>query len=727
MGLFVFIILIWLICLASAFYSFKTDILSRFDKLNKEYERKYERLINRIADLEELPYIKELSERQQNNSIKQNMLNPSLKRENVNFEQDFAKPDFKIELNQHIKTTPRKDESKDIEGLFFGNIFNKIGAVVLIIAFGIFLKFVSQYIELTPLLKVSLALLSGAGMVFGAMNLFKKDEMKNYAAVLMGTGFGVLFITVYCACTLFQMLNIFSAFFTAILLLVFSNFIAKKYKSISTFIIGLIGAYLAPVIIGAGTISINYLFSYLIFVNLVSMAYVSKDSNKTPFNYANIVLTCLYVHIWSITGGKPLIILPFILWVLYLLFDMLLIKLMPKNRTILCWVNFIATSSYLISNYFETEKFFVSTGTLFMGIIYLVCAKAIKKYSNDAFLQYKNGAVFALFASIWFLPSYILKMFMFSVFGILFSFLSKEKSYLQKWGFTFIISSFLMIFSTGSLFSADAEEYLNYVYIFNQRTLFYLIPAFSSLIVAKFCKKFPVNLAETLKFFGISFCYLFIATEINILALKLQETDIANNAFDYVKNISYVILGIIYSLQLRRLSVTSALEIFNYAGYCAYALSLAALVILSFFMPDSLYTPVLNVRTFAIIFASGASIFYEYREKVEYFGYIAIFLGFLLLNFEGYKILEIFNVSDSGIILTSLWMIYAGILIISGIFANNKICKFSGIFIVITGLIKIFIFDIAGVEAVYKIIAFLITGVILMAISYYYAKKNSRN
>ena len=64
------------------------------------------------------------------------------------------------------------------------------------------------------------------------------------------------------------------------------------------------------------------------------MAYVSKDSDKTPFNYANIVLTCLFIHIWSLSQGKPLIILPFILWALYLLFDMLLIKLMPKPEPV---------------------------------------------------------------------------------------------------------------------------------------------------------------------------------------------------------------------------------------------------------------------------------------------------------------------------------------------------------------------------------------------------------
>jgi|GEM_PF-3328617 uncharacterized membrane protein len=713
---FIFIIIVWLIILTSAFCSFKTSVLLRLDWLNKEIYRRYdEKYCNPPQNEPEMKPV----------SLDNALCEEKIKSDSNKIEISDIKS-IKDEFKETDFETKAKDEIKDIENLFFGNIFNKIGAVVLIIAFGIFLKFVSQFIEFTPILKIVLALLSGAGMVFGAVYLFKNDKMRNYAAALMGTGFGVLFLTVYSAFAFFHMLNAYTASIAAILLLIFSNFIAKKYKAISTFIIGLIGAYLAPVIINSSvSVSVNHLFSYLIFINLVSMAYVSKDSDKTPFNYANIVLTCLFIHIWSLSQGKPLIILPFILWALYLLFDMLLIKLMPKTRTCLCWVNFISTASYLISNYFESEKYLVSLGTLLMGFVYILCANFIKKYSTDAFLQYKNGSIFALFAAVWFIPSNILKMFMFSIFGALLSFFSKEKEYLQRWGFGFIISSFLMVFSTGALFSSDISDFINYRYIFNERTLFYIIPSLSALSVSRFCKNFPVNLAETLKFFGMSFCYLFIATEINILALKLQNNNITNSAISYVKNISYVILGIIYSLQLRRLSVTSALEIFIYAGYLAFVLSAFCLIIISFLIPDLLYYPVLNIRTFAIIFAIGVSIFYECKEKVNYFGYFAVVLGFLLLNLECYKILDMLNSSDLGIVSTSLWMIYAGVLIISGIFANIKICKLSGIFIVIAGLIKIFFFDIAGVEAVYKIIAFLITGVILMIVSYYYAKRSN--
>ncbi len=707
MGFLILIIIIWLIALTSAFFDFKSNVLSRLEILSSELYQKHNSV--KIEPAEDKYNISP------DNFIKNDGIEENIDIKNI--KDEFSEFDFK---------TKNKDESKDIESLFFGNIFNKIGAVVLIIAFGIFLKFVSEHIEFTPLLKIVLSVISGAGMVFGAVYLFKTDKMRNYASALMGAGFGVLFITAYCAFALYQMLNIYTASLSAILLLIFSYLIAKKYKSISTFIIGLIGAYLSPVIIGSNSlISINYLFSYLIFVNLVSIAYVSEDSSKTPLNYVNMVITTVFAHIWAIKSGKPLIILPFIFWAVYLLFDMYLIKLMPKNKTYLCWVNFAVAASFLILNYFENEKYLVSLGTLLIGLIYSLCGRLIYKHSKDSALQYKNGSFFALYSAVWFIPSYLLKMFSFVISGVLISFLSKEKDYLQKWGFTFIISSFVMVFSTGALFSDNITEYLNYRYIFNTRTLFYLVPAIGAICVSKFCRKFPLNLSDFLYFIGISFCYLFIATEINILMLKLQNADITRAGFNYIKNISYVILGIIYSLQLKRIGKTSSLQIFNYTAYTAFVISSLALVILSFLMPDCLYYPVINIRTFAIILAVIASVFYEYKERINYFGYFAVFLGLYLINLECYKILELLNAYNLGIISTSLWMIYAGILIVSGIFFNIKICKMSGIFIVVTGLLKIFIIDTAGVEAIYKIIAFLITGVILMLTSYYYTKKKN--
>ncbi len=716
------VIAIWLVILTVSFYDFKSRVLSKLEQLkSKQSESEYPAAKTTI-----LPK-KELYDFEKSIKIDEAIKNSAQKED---YDVLFNKIEQEFEESIKEQTPAIQDfkdtQENDFENLFFGNIFNKIGAVVLIIAFGIFLKFVSSYIEFTPLLKISTALVCGAGMIFGAMFLFNKEKMKNYAAALMGTGFGVLFVTTFCAFSLYQMLNYFTASIVAILLLIFSYIIAQKYKNISTFIIGLIGAYLNPVIMTGGTpLSVNFVFGYLIFVNLVSIVYVSRNIDKTAFNYANILISCLFVHIWSIGGEKPTIIFPFILWAMYLFFDMLLIKLQPKEKTYICWVNFFAIMTFLISNYFETEKLYVCFGTLFIGLVYGICSYFAKKYSKDVEFQYKHGLVFAMFAAIWFLECSIYKMLLFAITGTTLSFLSEKQKFLQKWTFAFIMSAFSMIIPAKAIFTEDIQ---NYRCILNERILYYLIPAACSYGVAKFCKTLPKDFSSTLHIFALSACYLFISTEINIYMLKTQYSGaLKANAADFIKWMSFIILGFLYSAQIKRLGKTLSLEFLDTIGSIVYYISVGSVAILSFFMSDMLYFPIVNLRTCLILFTIVISLVYKQKEKLDIYGYIAIFLGFLLLNIESYKILNLYYGGDLGIITTSFWMVYAAFLILPGIFANIKTCKLAGIWIIALGLFKIFLFDIANVDPVYKIFAFLVTGVILMFVSYYYTKYKKDN
>ncbi len=89
-----------------------------------------------------------------------------------------------------------KEEVKSFENIFMSNIFNKIGAVAIIISVFIFLKVLSDLGIFTPVIKILTGFLAGLGMIFASLKIHKENT-KNYAEVLMGTGFAVMFITSY--------------------------------------------------------------------------------------------------------------------------------------------------------------------------------------------------------------------------------------------------------------------------------------------------------------------------------------------------------------------------------------------------------------------------------------------------------------------------------------------------------------------------------------------------
>ena len=72
-----------------------------------------------------------------------------------------------------------KPEDFDLQKALLGNIFNKIGAVAIIVALIIFIKLVSPYIVITPLMKVIFAYLAGIGLLGGGFYLHKKETLKN--------------------------------------------------------------------------------------------------------------------------------------------------------------------------------------------------------------------------------------------------------------------------------------------------------------------------------------------------------------------------------------------------------------------------------------------------------------------------------------------------------------------------------------------------------------------
>ena len=66
------------------------------------------------------------------------------------------------------EVTPQAEQSKDInfEKLFLENIFNKIGAIALIIGLAIFIKIIAPYFIFTPVIKILL------GTIFACCHTF---------------------------------------------------------------------------------------------------------------------------------------------------------------------------------------------------------------------------------------------------------------------------------------------------------------------------------------------------------------------------------------------------------------------------------------------------------------------------------------------------------------------------------------------------------------------------
>lgn len=496
-----------------------------------------------------------------------------------------------------------ENHSFDFEKLFLGNLFNKIGAAALIIGIGIFIKLIAPYVVFTPVMKVLTGFAAGLILILLGFRLHKTEKLKSYSEVLIGTGFAGLFITTYCAATL---LNVFGAFEATVIasgLLIITYIIADKMKTTSMLIISLIAGYINPFL--NKDVSVTFLFTYLFFINGLSLLYAYKNNKQSWITYVNLVVTLIIMSVKASLHGSLLPLThPLCLWGMYLAYDMLSEKHSTEpldKQNLLNWLNFATLSAFSLiifnKDHHSLGYLLLAVGLIYAGIVYYYASK-----HNEQF-----------------------------------------KPYLYSMLITIITSSACL---TGGVYRI-------------------CLIAFEGFALAVISGKFKLN-------YLINWSLGFFIT---------------------------AVIGMLFTKTNGHLCITED------------------------------YTSIINPRLamfgVPIVLMTAASLFLNNIDKKasEILKYITVAEGFLLIHFEAVNIVSRYENLSLDYIISVLWITYAGLVTIIGILKDIKFLKIAGIWLSILTILRIFIFDLSSVADIYKLLAFLVLGIILMVISYFYIKK----
>jgi len=298
-----------------------------------------------------------------------------------------------------------------------------------------------------------------------------------------------------------------------------------------------------------------------------------------------------------------------------------------------------------------------------------------------------------------------------------------DREYLVKWSTGFlsaaIISTFIMNKDMFYVYNSA-----NYQPVFNLRSLALVSTILASFVcyvefkhsASELCNKF----SQYMKFCSLTLLYIFISFEIGDYIQYITKSSISGT---FLSAMTYSIICSIYSLQMKKMHTITKLPIFTVAFYIA---GIAALLILIFkglyFKPADSFIPVFNLRFIAFLTAIGASIYFAKSEKESFYKYLALVLGFVLISVETNDFTRHLAVDGMFYLMSVAWILYAGVLLAIGIFKDKKYLKMTGIWIVILTVLKILFVDMAQVNFIYKMIVFILLGVVLMIVSYYYNK-----
>ena len=183
-----------------------------------------------------------------------------------------------------------------------GNTLARVGVVVLFIGVAFLVKYASE--QVTIPIGVRLAGVALGGIVLLALGFRLRNTRAGYAMSLQGAGVGVLYLTVFAALRLYQMLPPLAAFTLLFWIAALSSYLAVRQDSMALAILGIVGGFAAPVLTSSGGGSHVMLFSYYAVLNAAIFA-IAWFKAWRLLNVIGFVCTFLVGTLWGVTRYRP--------------------------------------------------------------------------------------------------------------------------------------------------------------------------------------------------------------------------------------------------------------------------------------------------------------------------------------------------------------------------------------------------------------------------------------
>ncbi len=195
---------------------------------------------------------------------------------------------------ESVPTKPRRS-LLDTEKYIGENLISKIGIVITILGIGIGAKYAIDHDLISPLARIITGYVLGLGMLVSAIRL--KPKYINLSAVLLSGAMCTFYLITYFAYSQYQFISQPIAFVTLTITTLSTVVMALRYDRQIIAILGMIGAYGVPFLLG----DVDSNLSLLIYVALINAGIVLISLRKywKPVVWLSFTLSWLIINFWS--------------------------------------------------------------------------------------------------------------------------------------------------------------------------------------------------------------------------------------------------------------------------------------------------------------------------------------------------------------------------------------------------------------------------------------------
>ncbi|KMQ49951.1 hypothetical protein CHISP_3165 [Chitinispirillum alkaliphilum] len=645
----------------------------------------------------------------------------------------------------------------------------RTGIIALIACVGFFLAWSIEKGLLGPSGRVAIAILAGTSMLGGGIFLLQKKRYQVLGQGFSGGGIATLYFSVFAAGPMYDLISLSVTFILMCMVTLCAGVLAAKTSSQLLAVIGLIGGFATPVMLQTPEPAYNVLYSYL-FVLGLGVIGISHLRNWRLLCYLSFLFTYGLV-LGSLRGYDPEVHFRSVIIFLSLLF--------VQHSVIVYYYNIIRKET---STIFEVLHL-LANGAVYASISYTLILQAVGRpwpavmaialgvfyiIHVAAFLKSRAHdlsliiALIALagFFSVWAVPLITEKETIIICWSVM--------AFFVLWGGLKLKSNFMIMMAmaiylliVSKMITYDLP--ISYPFIFGYdrypeyaRELLGRIVSFGTVIVSLLGSAFvmkrgikPAKLTfdtgnnvklpvhyncfkEIIHWTGIVFLFLILHTE-----MRLAFSSLVSLRAPVLSGV-WVLLG------------TYLIYTFKSFGhkFVLFVASLIVFVLLAkYFFVDF---RVWGFKPEEMIFTQNG---FGFLHRFAGFGLISLYLNLIARTFRKVKtdgimcegllvalaviLLIIYSTFETNTLffrmipqfragsISVLWGIYAILFLAYGLVKKSKNWRYAGLILFTTVAVKVFLSDLSGMDAIYRIIAFMIVGVLLIAGAFAYLKSDN--
>ncbi len=183
-----------------------------------------------------------------------------------------------------------------------GNVVAKIGVLIVFVGVGTLLKYAYEHSLLPIELRLAGFFILGIIMLVFGWRLRNKKRI--YALLLQGGGIGVLYLTMFGAAKLYDVIPVAVAFFFMVAMVILASMLAVLQNARYLALYSAAGGFLAPVLASTGTGSHVMLFSYYAILNL-GIVGIAWYRSWRELNLLGFVFTFVIGSLWGAKYYRP--------------------------------------------------------------------------------------------------------------------------------------------------------------------------------------------------------------------------------------------------------------------------------------------------------------------------------------------------------------------------------------------------------------------------------------